>query len=235
MRKILSFFLMAAVSVIAAAAPTGVTGTVTDARSGRPINDANILLNDQGIMVTTDAEGHFQITNAQSGTDVLQIIAYGYDDLYIDVDILRDVVKNLGILKMNISGYDGQAMNSDSFIFDEEQIADDESAMQSVGTIQGATDDIFYQAASYQYSTVRYRLRGLNSNWQNGYINGVEYNDLMRGAFNFSGLGGMTSSAFRNKSTEIGLSSSAYGFGSIGGAQNFTTCLLYQSPSPRDS
>ncbi|MDE6247067.1 MAG: TonB-dependent receptor [Muribaculaceae bacterium] len=233
MRKILSFFLMAATAMIAAAAPTGVKGVILDARSGAPIGDASVLLSDQGIMVTTDAQGQFQISNAQSGTDVLQVIAFGYDDLYQDIDILKDIVKNVGELRLSVSGYDGQALNSDSFIFDEEQIADDESAVQSVGTIQGATDDIFYQAASYQYSTVRYRLRGLNSNWQNGYINGVEYNDLMRGSFNFSGLGGMTSSAFRSKSTEIGLASSAYGFGSIGGSQNFTTYASQYAPGFR--
>ena len=233
MRKILSFILFAATAAMASAAPTGLKGTLVDAQSGKPIEDANILLNNQAIMVTSDTYGNFQITNAQSGSDELHVIAYGYDDLYLDVDIIRDMVKNLGTLKMEVSGYDGQAMNSDSFIFDEEQIADDESAMQSIGTIQGATDDIFYQAASYQYSTVRYRMRGLDSNWQNGYINGVEYNDLMRGSFNFSGLGGMTSSAFRNKSTEIGLASSAYGFGSIGGSQNFTTYASQYAPGFR--
>ncbi|MBD5419506.1 MAG: TonB-dependent receptor [Bacteroides sp.] len=233
MRKILSFILFAATAAMASAAPTGLKGTLVDAQSGKPIEDANILLSNQAIMVTSDTYGNFQITNAQSGSDELHVIAYGYDDLYLDVDIIRDMVKNLGTLKMEVSGYDGQTMNSDSFIFDEEQIADDESAMQSIGTIQGATDDIFYQAASYQYSTVRYRMRGLDSNWQNGYINGVEYNDLMRGSFNFSGLGGMTSSAFRNKSTEIGLASSAYGFGSIGGSQNFTTYASQYAPGFR--
>lgn len=219
--------------MVAMAAPTGLKGTVVDAASGRPIGDANILLNDQAIMVTSDSEGHFQITNAQSGTDVLQIIAYGYDDIYLDVDIIRDLVKNLGDVKMQVSGYDAASLNNDSFIFDEDVIADDESAQQSVGTIQGATDDLFYQAASYQYSTVRFRLRGLQNNWQNGYINGVAYNDLMRNTFNYSGLGGMTSSAFRNKSTDIGLASSAYGFGNVGGSQNFTTYASQYAPGFR--
>ncbi|MDE6559521.1 MAG: hypothetical protein K2K29_06515, partial [Muribaculaceae bacterium] len=186
-------------------------------------------------MVHSDAGGFFQISNAQSGSDVLQVIAYGYDDLYVDVDIIRDIVKNLGELRMQVSGYDGSALNSDSFIFDEEAISEDESAQQSVGTIQGATDDIFYQAASYQYSTVRFRMRGLDNNWQQGYINGVHYNDVMRGAFNFSGLGGMTSTAFRNKSTEIGLSSASYGFGSLGGSQNFTTYASQYAPGFRGS
>ena len=119
MRKILSFILFAATAAMASAAPTGLKGTLVDAQSGKPIEDANILLNNQAIMVTSDTYGNFQITNAQSGSDELHVIAYGYDDLYLDVDIIRDMVKNLGTLKMEVSGYDGQAMNSDSFIFDE--------------------------------------------------------------------------------------------------------------------
>lgn len=233
MRKIFSFIILAAGVTSVWAAPTGVKGHVVDARTGRPVGDASLFLNDQGIMVTSDAEGNFQISNAEPGTDVLQIVAYGYSDLYVDVDIVPDIVKNIGDIGLNVSGYDGSQLNSDTFIFDEDQINGDESAQQSVGTIQGATDDLFYQAASYQYSTVRYRMRGLASNWQEGYINGVYYNDAMRGQFNYSGLGGMTSSAFRNKSTEIGLSSAAYGFGGLGGSQNFTTYASQYAPGFR--
>ncbi|MDE6235211.1 MAG: TonB-dependent receptor [Muribaculaceae bacterium] len=235
MRHIFSFILTAAAAMSAFAAPTGVKGTLLDARSGKPIENANVLLNDQAIMVVSDSHGEFQISNAESGTDVLQVIAFGYDDLYVDIDIIRDMVKNLGELKMSVSGYDGSALNSDSFIFNEEEIDDDESTRQSVGTIQGATDDIFYQAAGYQYSVVRYRMRGLDNNWQSGYINGVNYNDVMRGSFNFSGLGGMTSTAFRNRSTEIGLSSASYGFGALGGSQNFTTFASQYAPGFRGS
>lgn len=230
----LSILLLLAAGVTSAwAAPTGLKGHVIDARTSAPIGNASLFLNDQGIMVNTDAQGYFQITTAGPGTDVLQVVAYGYSDLYVDVDIVADMVKNIGDLGMSVSGYGGSQLNSDSFIFDEDQINDDESAQQYVGTIQGASDDIFYQAASYQYSTARYRIRGLDSNWQEGYINGVRYNDLMRGRFNYSGLGGMTSSAFRNKSTEIGLASSAYGFGSLGGSQNFTTYASQYAPGFR--
>ena len=233
MNRLSILFLLAAGTTSAWSATTGLKGYVVDARTSAPIGNASLFLNDQGIMVNTDAQGYFQISNAAPGTDVLQVVAYGYSDLYVDVDIVDDIVKNIGNLQMSVSGYGGSQLNSDTFIFDEDQINDDESSRQYVGTIQGATDDIFYQAASYQYSTVRYRMRGLDSNWQEGYINGVRYNDLMRGQFNYSGLGGMTSTAFRNKSTEIGLASSAYGFGSLGGSQNFTTYASQYAPGFR--
>lgn len=133
----------------------------------------------------------------------------------VDPDANKDKIKN---------GEEEEfIIDSDEFVFDEEQIADDEGMIQSVGTIQGATDDIFYQAASYNFSILYYRNRGLDSNWQTDYINGVNFNDPMRGQFSFSSLGGMTSSAFRNKVTDIAMTPAVYGFGSIGGSQNFTT------------
>lgn len=232
MRLTLTLLLATAIAG-AAAAPTGLKGRLVDAVTGQPVADADILLRDQEISVTSGSDGYFQINNAAPGSDVLEIMAFGFDDKYVDVEIIRDLVKNIGSVKLSVSGYTGSDANSDSFIFDEEQIADDESAQQSVGTIQGATDDIFYQAASYQYSVMRYRMRGLNNTWQQGYINGVNYNDAMRGVFNYSGLGGMTSSAFRNKTTDIGLASSSYGFGGVGGAQNFTTYASQYAPGFR--
>lgn len=124
-------------------------------------------------------------------------------------------------------------LNSDDFIFDEEQIADDEGLIQSVGTIQGATDDVFYQMANYNFNILYYRMRGLEQNWQSVYVNGINFNDPMRGQFSFSSLGGLTSSAFRSKTTDIAMAPAAYAFGSIGGAQNFTTYASEYAPGVR--
>lgn len=225
--------LMLLAAVVPVLAQTGVRGTLVDGQSGRPIANANILLTDQEIFVMSGSDGSFQITNAQPGTDVLHVIAFGFDDLYYDVDIIEGLVRDLGQLPMAVSGYDTSLLDSENYIFDEEQINADDGASQNVGTIQGATDDIFYQAASYRFSIKRYRFRGLNNNWQQGYINGIAWNDPMRGQFNYSGLGGMTSSAFRNRTTDIGLTSANYGYGSLGGSNLYTTYASEYAPGFR--
>ena len=220
-------------AVLPVLAQTGVRGTLVDGQTGRPIAKANILLTDQEIFVESGSDGTFQITNAQVGTDVLHIIAFGFDDLYLDVDIKQGLVQDLGIINMAVSGYDTSNLDSENYIFDEEQINADDGVNQSVGTIQGATDDIFYQAASYRFSIKRYRFRGLNNSWQQGYINGISWNDPMRGMFNYSGLGGMTSSAFRNRTTDIGLTAANYGFGSLSGSNLYTTYASEYAPGFR--
>lgn len=221
-------------SVMPSLAATGLKGTLVNAQTGAPVADANILLGDQAIFVTSGSDGSFVISSAAPGKDVLKVIAYGFADLFQDVEIVEGLVKNLGDIKLTPSGFDG-AMSpiSDEFLFDEEELLDDEGMNQSVGTIQGATDDIYYQAANYNFSALRFRLRGLDSNWSAGYINGFNFNDAMRGRFNYSGLGGMTSSAFRNKTTDIGLEAAPFGFGNIGGSSNITTYASEYAPGFR--
>lgn len=232
MRIKLTLLLLLSV-MLSSLAQTGLKGIIVDAASGKPIADANILLKEQGIFVTSGTDGSFIISNAESGEDELQIVAYGYETLFKDVSILKGLISDLGKIELTQSGFDQSTMDSDNYIFDSEQISDDDGLQQSVGTIQGATDDIFFQTANYNFSVKRYRFRGYNDNWSTGYINGVKFNNPMRGNFNYSGLGGMTSSAFRNKSTEIGTDASAYGYGSIGGSSNFTTYASEYAPGFR--
>lgn len=229
MRIKLSLLLMLFVSLPSLAA-TGLTGTLVDARTGKAVADANIILRNQAIFVTSGTDGTFSISNAAPGADVLEIIANGYVDAWQDVTIVDGMVKNLGEIKLQISGFDNTTPDSDAFLFDEEDILDDEGMSQSVGTIQGATDDIYYQASNYDFSIARFRWRGYDSNWNTGYINGINFNDAMRGRFNFSGLGGMTSSAFRNRSTDIGMEAAPFGFGNIGGSSNFSTYASEYAP-----
>ncbi|MDE6340288.1 MAG: carboxypeptidase regulatory-like domain-containing protein [Muribaculaceae bacterium] len=232
MRIKLSLLMMLCVALQSLGA-TGIKGTVVDANSGKAISDANIMLRDQGIFVTTTSDGTFSISKAAPGPDVLQVVAFGYEDLFIDVDLIDGLVKNLGDLKMAESAYSGSFLNSDEFIFDEEQIADDDGMTQNVGTIQGANDDIFYQMSNYNFSTVFYKQRGLDNTWNTAYINGIEFNDPMRGSFSYGSLGGLTSSAFRSKSVSIGSEAAAYGIGNIGGSSNNTTYASEYAPGFR--
>ena len=214
-------------------AQTGIKGYVVDARSGRPVADANILLDTQGLFAASASDGSFQITGAQSGTDQLKIVAFGYEDFERDVDILKGRITDLGKIALTPSQSDIDLIDSDNYTYDSEQISDDDGLQQGVGAIIGANDNVFYNLSNYNFSVKRYRFRGYNDNWSDGYVNGVLFNDPMRGNFSYSGLGGMTSSAFRSRTTDIGTASSDYGFGAIGGSTNFTTYASGYAPGFR--
>ncbi len=232
MRLKLNLLLMLC-CVLPSFAATGIKGVVVDDHNGSPIADANIMLRDQGILVISGPDGSFSISDAQAGNDAIQIIANGYLDFEQEVQIVSGIVTNVGELRLSKSSFDASSLNSDDFVFDESQLLDDEGGNQSIGTIQGANDNVYYQTANYDFSVMRFRIRGYDSEYSQGYINGVNFNDPARGRFNYSGLGGMTSTAFRTKSIGLGLESVAYGFGGIGGATNFSTYASEYAPGWR--
>lgn len=225
--------LLCLLCAVPAFAATGLKGTVVDAATKQPVGNANVLLSDQGILVVTDAGGHFTISNAQVGTDVLEIIATGFSDFYQDVNITGGMVRDLGEIKLNRAAFDTNNFQNTDAIFDEMELLDEDSSNQSIATIQGATDDIYYQRASYNFQPMYFRLRGYNSEMQKGYINGVDFADTRSGRFNWSGLGGMTSTAFRAKSVGIGTEAVSFGYGGIGGSTNYTTYASEYAPGFR--
>lgn len=235
MRFKLSLLLLLASIVPALAQNTGVSGVVLDA-SGNPVSGAAVMLNDQGIVVTTGPAGEFRISNAVPGTDVITVAAYGYNDLTQPVQMAINTISDLGQIKLK----DSQAQNmileeQQELLFDQSALEDDEGTSQSVGVLTGASDNIYYNTANYRFSLLRFRNRGYDSYFTTTYINGLPFNDLARGRFNFSTLGGMTSTAFRNRTNTVGLDAARYGFGGIGGSTNFNTITSTYSPGFRGS
>ena len=115
-----------------ALAATGLRGIVTNGANNQPVGDASVLLQDQGILVVTDANGSFTISNAQVGTDVLKIMANGYEDTFVDVSIVGGRVEDLGTIKLSESGYTSDSFNAGTdYIFDEMELLDDDSSNQS--------------------------------------------------------------------------------------------------------
>ena len=88
---------------------------------------------------------------------------------------------------------------------------------------------MYYSAASYDFSAMRFRLRGYDSQYTDVYINGMKMNDLARGRFNYSSLGGLNR-AFRNRTNTIGLDGATYGMGDIGGSANISTITSGYAP-----
>ena len=233
MRQKLILLLLLAISLPSLAA-TGLRGTIVNASTNQPVDGANVMLSDQGILVVTDASGSFTISNAQVGKDVLQIIANGFEDTFIDVEIVAGLVRDLGTITLKEDGFLTNDFNNNTdYVFDEFELLDDDSSNQSVATIQGAQDNIYYQKASWNFSPMYFRMRGYNSEMQKGYINGMDFNDTRSGRFNYTGLGGMTSNAFRNKSVGVGTEAVSFGFGGLGGATNYTTYASEYAPGFR--
>lgn len=210
---------------------SGVKGRVVDAATLRPVVDATVLLLDQGLSEVTDAQGRFSISNASPGAETLLVAAYGYADNSVGVDLRPGATADLGDILLvvdNPSNAIAQAAQEE-LLFDQSMLEDEEGNSQSIGALTGASDNVYYSAASYDFSAMRFRIRGYDSQYTDIYINGMRMNDLARGRFNYSSLGGLNR-AFRNRTNTIGLDVSSYGFGDIGGSANISTINSSYAP-----
>lgn len=228
--KLFLFTLLAA-AVPVFAQKAAVSGSVVEADTGNPISGALVTIADQGITVTTGPAGDFLISNANPGSVTLSAIAYGYADATMPVDLYANQTVNVGQIAMSNNDLNSIFYEeAQDMWFDENALDDEEGGSQSIQALTGASDDIYYNAQSYNFQPMYYRYRGYDSQYQSVYLNGIELNDLGRGRFSYSTLGGMTSRAFRNRTNTIGIGAAAYGFGDIGGSTNFNTITSSYSP-----
>ena len=215
----------------------GVRGVVMDAKSGLPVVGATVMLDNQGISATTDPAGRFLIDEASQGNDELLVLCYGYKDWSLAVTIIDGIVEDLGAIQVDPLSFEtAEVLEYRSSVADmaltESQLEDEEGNTQEVALLSGATDNPFYQASSYTFSTARFRIRGYENNKTETYINSIPFNDGVRFSFNYSMTGGLNQ-AFRNKTIGIGLEENTYGFGGIGGANNIKTFAADYAPGTR--
>lgn len=237
--RIILFFLLTLLLSVPAMAGTGLQGVVIDARTSQPVAGATVMLDEQGLTATTGPGGDFLIEGAKAGSDRLLIMGYGYKDYAQDVVLTAGVVANLGVIKISDNAFVSRAQQSineanHEIQLTESQLEDEEGNTQAVATLTGANDNPFYQAASFGWSIMRFRVRGYNSEYTNTYINGVNFNDAARGRFNYSMLGGLNQ-AFKSKSIGLGLEVNNFAFGGVGGANNINTLARDYAPGLRGS
>ena len=216
---------------------TGVRGVVIDAKSGLPVNGATVMLDNQGNAATTGTDGVFIIDDAYPGTDQLLVLAYGYKDWETTVVVVSGTVENMGTIQVEpVSFESAEALEFRNSVADlaltESQLEDEEGNTQEVALLSGASDNPFYQAASYNFSTARFRIRGYENQKTETYINSIPFNDGVRFSFNYSMTGGLNQ-AFKNKTIGMGLEENLYGFGGIGGANNIKTYAADYAPGTR--
>lgn len=231
MRLKLLMLLTLIMSVPALAQRAGVKGVIVDDASGKPVIGATVLLDNQGNSAVTGIDGGFLIDDAAPGNDNLTVLCLGYDELTQLVTIEPRHIADLGTLRLKESGFEGNGYDYD-LILEESQLEDEEGNSQTIGALAGASDNVFYNAANYNFSVMRFRQRGYDQNLSEMYINGVNFNDPARGRFNYSMFGGLNQ-AFKNKSTGIGLDATTFALGPVGGATNVNTQAKDYAPGFR--
>ena len=229
MRLKLFLLLVLVATMPALAQKAGLTGVIIDATTGSPVSGASVMLNEQGAFATTNTSGEFILNDLSTGKDFLTVVAFGYSDLVMEVEMFNNQIVDLGKIKFTPTA-SAVAVDNQELLIDQRQLEEDEENNQSIGALIGASDNVYFTTAGYDFGPMYFRVRGYDSEYQTTYMNGIELNDLARGRFSYSTLGGMTSRAFRNKSTVMGIGAASFGFGDVGGAVNYNTMAADYAP-----
>ena len=222
MLKKISLFLavLLCTAMMQAQTPTGgVKGTVLNRTDRSAVYNARITLltpdRTRVASTTTNSEGEFTISGLKDGVYTLVISEQNYVTTRVNVTVNNGYVKDM----FTISVY--PVIRREETVT-EEELADfefEESGYSDSPTILYGQNDVFNNQAGYNFSSVRFKARGFNSEAQDVYLAGIKMNDAITGYSPFSLWSGLNE-ATRTKYTVNGSEISDYGFGGYNGLTN---------------
>jgi hypothetical protein len=209
---------------------SNLVGVVVNGSTGAPVEGAAVSLRNSGAQANTNFSGDFSLSANTGGNDLLIVVCDGYEAYSREIAIIGKAI-NLGQIRLNPSSIEDEYYGDASdMVYDEALLENEEGNSQGIAALTGANDNLYYNTASYNFGPMYFKFRGYQNQYQSVYMNGIDMNDPIRGSFNFSSLLGMTSRAFRNKSTAVGTDAASFGFGDMGGAVNYNTITDTYAP-----
>ena len=109
--------------------------------------------------------------------------------------------------------------DASDFTFTESQLDEDLDAAQVIANVTSSSNDPYRSEVGFLWSAMRFRLRALDNMYATSYLNGLQFNDLEQGRFNYSLLGGMND-ATRNKEGADNSEFNTFGVVGLAGGDN---------------
>ncbi|MCI1639834.1 MAG: carboxypeptidase-like regulatory domain-containing protein [Bacteroidales bacterium] len=215
-KKILSFVAILAfsLSVFAQSYPGGVKGTVVNRVGRLPVADATLTLfsgTNKLASASTDAKGDFYIPNLDNGMYMLVIEAPDFVKMQVNVTVNDGYVKNMFTLSLTPSQKMDETDVANLAEFDME-----DSGYEDNPTVLFNSNDVFNNTVGYNFSPIRFKVRGYSSESQDVLLAGVKMNDAMTGYTPYSLWSGLNE-ATRTKESVTGTEVSQFGFGGYNG------------------
>ncbi|MCL2074361.1 MAG: TonB-dependent receptor [Marinilabiliaceae bacterium] len=221
MKKFLFFLLFFNFAFCAIFAQNGiVTGKVVDNSTKEEVPDVIIKVSEAtNVETISQFDGTFRL-ELPAGKDYTLIFSKeGYDNFFIKTNAVENEITNIGTVSLELLLDNFQDIPTILFLDSED---DSDFASQNIISLMAGGQDVYQSKSAHNFGAVRFNVRGLDSEYNITYINGVNFNDQIRGRFNYSMLGGLND-ATRNKDIDINTTPSSYGFGDVGGITNIDT------------
>jgi hypothetical protein len=104
-----------------------------------------------------------------------------------------------------------------------------DAGTQNISSLLTAGRDPFFNAASFNFSALHFKIRGYSSDYASTYINNIPMDNLDNGYTPF-GLWGGLNDVFRNRDITIGVRYNTFAFGDIGSTTNIDVRASKQKP-----
>lgn len=195
----------------------GIKGTVINRSDRQPVAEATLVLM-QGLeeiaTVTSDGAGDFMIPDLADGMYDLVITAPDFIETRVNVTVNDGYVKNMFNLSLTPSQVVTEVDVDNLVEFDL-----DDSGYSDNPTVLFGQNDVFNEIAGFNFSDIRFRVRGYSSESQDVYLAGVRMNDAITGYSPFSLWSGLNE-ATRTKNTVNGAEIADWGIGGYNGLTN---------------
>ena len=106
-----------------------------------------------------------------------------------------------------------------AYTFTEAQLGDDDGSTQNI-TIISSNRSVFANEVGYKFSPARFKFRAYNSKYNEMYINGNPVNDVERGQFGFSFVGGLNNQT-RGQESALPFEDNNFSMSALGGSNNY--------------
>lgn len=177
------------------------------------------------------ADGTFTLSALSGGQYQILFMHPGYNPHSLEINLADDEIKDLGdVFLTSQTVVEGEIPTIDFQGSEEEG----DIAAQNIVGLMGASQDIYLSESAFKFSAARFAVRGLENSYTQTYINGINFNDQVRGRFNYSMIGGLND-AVRNKDITNGTAPSRFGFGDLGGVSHINTRASTYNPGGKVS
>ena len=176
-----SLLLSIAFCPLLAQEKTSLRGVVRDGGSNNGIGGVLVTLQSSNQQTTTESDGSFAFYNIKAGEETLLFSSPLHTTVELNITITPNRLNEVGPIVMIQNKINDNAQFAgivDNIDLDQ---IDDEGAGQSANTMVIFTNDVYLQKAGFQFSQFRHRNRGYDNTYEQRYINGINFNEGVRG------------------------------------------------------
>ena len=116
-------------------------------------------------------------------------------------------------------GLGNVAQDEQAFTFTEAQLGEDDDVSQNI-SVAGSNSNTYARNVGYRFSAARFKYRAYNSKYNEIYVNGNPLNDIERGEFSFSNVGGLNNQT-RNVEMSLPFEDNGFAITALGGSNNY--------------